>query len=114
MAELLALPVDTVAVNHRQEVSRVGDGIGQESCQLALMDLGRLCPQELTETTQKALGERDQVDWVLLSVCWMESLPGNREQKVVKCLIIMNKGFSWEYRANFIALMYSDIPIMYQ
>lgn len=48
------LPADTVAVNHRQEVTRVSDGIRQERCQLALTNLSRLRPQELTHPSEVA------------------------------------------------------------
>lgn len=61
------LPGNAVAVNHRQEVVWVGDGVGQKSSQLTLMDLPRFCFKKLTNTNKPAFCQRGEVAFLAIS-----------------------------------------------
>lgn len=74
------LPSNTVAVDHREEVVRVGNGIGQKGSQLALVDAPRLRPQKLTHTDQPALRQGNEVDWIGVSILCHQSLSGHIKQ----------------------------------
>lgn len=75
------LPAHAVAVDHGQEVLRVGDGEGQEGGQLALPDLPGRRSQELAHAAQPALRQRDEVDGVGYSARRRQGLNHRDQQK---------------------------------